>query len=193
MSDVVKNFLYPLERQFTLPKGMGDDPDGWANDYIEALGGYTDSLLGLAAKNIIKTREVRSFPLVAECVKACRDALDAMSEPDLKKPVKDRHDEWSDERRKMADKLFKCEMGRDAVAEGWSWRLWDFLRENGRHPDRFEVEKIREKGMANTRRFWEMVNSPPKPMNPHFTVNPKSFIDMHRNVTERLKKLVQTA
>lgn len=193
MGNVVKNFLEVLERQFTMPKGAGDDPEAWERDYVEALEGYTDSLLALAAKNIIKSRETRSFPLVAECLKACRDTLDAMAEPDLRKPIKRDDDVWSEERRKLADKLFKCEMGRDAVKEGWSWTLWDWLRENGRHPNKYEVEKIREKGMANTRLFWEKMNNPPPIINPQFAADPKKFIHWHRFTTERLKKIVQSA
>lgn len=192
MGNVTTNFLQPLGRQFQMPKGASVEPEAWVSDYVEALEGYTDSLLALAAKNIIKNRESRSFPLVAECVKACRDTMDQISEPDLSKPIDVKHDEWREERKELADKLFKCEMGREAVKEGWSWALWDWLRENGRHPNKYEVEKIRDRGMANTRRFWERVNNPPKIINPHFGLDMGSFIRWHRYMTERLRKIVET-
>jgi hypothetical protein len=192
MGDVSEYMIKKLATQFPLPKGAQDSIAEWMRDYVEALEGYTDSLLSLAAKNIIKTRESRSFPLVAECVKACRDTLEAMAEPDLKKPVRDRHPEWSDERRRSADRLFACAMGRDAVKEGWSWALWDWLRENGRHPTSAEADRIRKRGMANTRRFWEAMNNPPKPVNPQLGISPSSFIKWHNAVHTRLRKLVET-
>lgn len=175
-----------------MPKGASEDPEAWTKDYVEALEHYTDSLLGLAAKSIIKTRESRSFPLVAECVKACRETLDAMAEPNLRKLVVDRHDEWSDKSRATADRLFKCDMGHEAVKEGWGWTLWDWLRENGRHPTSAEADRIRTKGIARNREFWQMINNPPPILNPHFGVNPKKFIQWHNAKTEQLRKLVET-
>jgi hypothetical protein len=191
MGDVRANFLQPIARQFPLPKGASDSIQEWERDYVEALSSYTDSLLGLAAKRIIKHRELRSFPLVAECVRACRETLEEMSEPDLRKPIRRSDEGWSPESRARADRLFKCEMGREAVKDGWAWSLWDFLRENGRHPTAKEVEIIRSKGMANTKQFWQMMQNPPKVINPLFAVDTKEYIKWHQYRNDKLKKLVE--
>lgn len=192
MGDVIVNFLQPLARQFTMPKGAATDPEAWQFDYVDALEKYTDSLLSQAARQIIRSRDSRTFPLVAECVRACHDLLETFAQPDLQKPIEDKHNpEWSDNRRHLADRLFACEMGREAVKDGWGWALWDWLRVHGRHPDRYEAEEIRTKGMANSKRFWDAISNPPPIINTTAGVDVKKYITFHNNVQQKLRRIVQ--
>lgn len=190
MGDVITNFLQPIARQFPMPKGAATDPEAWQRDYIEAMETHTDSLLALAAKRIIKTRDSRSFPLIAECVKACHDTLADIAEPDLTKPVKERHEEWSEERRATANRLFNCELGRQALKEDWAWTLWDWLRENERWPNKFEVEKIRNKGMALSKQFWEVAHKDKPVENRSMKCDLSQFIKMRQEKIAKLRQLV---
>lgn len=190
MGDVKVNFIASVARQFPLPKGAQDAPEEWVSDYIDALQTFTDSLLALAAKRIIKTRDSRSFPLVAECVKACHDTLAEMAEPDLTKPVKERHSEWSEERRATANRLFNCELGRQALKEDWAWTLWDWLRENERWPNKFEVEKIRNRGMALSKQFWEAAHQDKTVENRSLRCDLSQFIKMRQEKIAKLRQLI---
>jgi hypothetical protein len=147
MGDVITNFLQPIARQFQMPKGAATDPEAWQRDYIEAMEAHTDSLLALAAKRVIKTRDSRSFPLVAECVKACQDALADVAMTVSPKASEGRHrqghhDDWDDARIKRADHLIQSNIGITAAKEGWLLSLWDFCRKEERWPNRLESEKM---------------------------------------------------
>ncbi len=191
MGDVRENFIKPLARQFTLPKGAADDVKQWAGDYIDALSGYTDSLLSLAAKNVIKERESRTFPLVSECVRACCDAMDEVSQPDLRKPIQLDDDVWSSARRDKADRLFvEAEMSRAAIEEGWAWSLWDWMRVYERAPEGGEVSQLRNASLRDKMAFEEIVKNPVKPVNPYFNIDINVLKLWRDNVLKRLSDLL---
>lgn len=160
MGNVSEKFIKPLLQVFTPPKT--DDSAAWVAVYQSALGSFGDDALAAAAQRIIGTRDVRSFPLPAECSVACRESIESMalsekraSRPDNSSeirggPFDQRYPEWSDRRRKNADELIQCEMGRQAAREDWIWTLWDFCRENERLPDPHEATRVRATGIARS-------------------------------------------
>lgn len=140
MGDVNKFFLDPISRQFSLPKTMENDPLAWQKDYDDALAFYSDTVLDVTAKRIIASRDVRSFPLVAECLKACRETHGELSKPEPRSAG--HHDEWDQSRVKRADRLIQSDAGVQAAKEGWLLSLWDFCRQKERWPNRIESEKM---------------------------------------------------
>ncbi len=146
MGDVSVQFLQPMLRHFTLPKGASTDPAAWQKDYDEALSFYSDRVLEFAAKKLIfAERKTGTFPAPSECLKACKEVHGEFSKPE---PKKAKRDEWSPEAIKQADKLLCSEIGRRAADEGWAWQLWDFLRCQGRWPNGHEAAHL--KAHSNT-------------------------------------------
>jgi hypothetical protein len=160
MGNVSESFIKPLLQVFQPQKA--EDPAAWVAVYQTALGSFSDDALALAAQRIIATRDVRSFPLPAECSIACREAINNMALDEMRAgrpdnsaeirsgPFDQRYPEWSDRRRKRADELIQCEMGEQATREDWIWTLWEFCRENERLPDQHEASRVRAKGMSRS-------------------------------------------
>lgn len=146
MGDVSVKLIQPLARQFPLPKGAASDPEAWEKDYIAELDFYTDTVLEFAAKRLIANKETRSFPMVAECLKACRETHNEFAKPAPR--AKDSLDEWSPEAIAAADRLLCCELGRRAADENWHWQLWDWLRKHRRWPNRIEADQIKAHSAA---------------------------------------------
>jgi hypothetical protein len=155
MGDVNKFFLDPISRQFVLPKTMENDPLAWQKDYDDALAFYSDRVLEFAAKKIITSRDSRSFPLVAECLKACKETHGEFSTPEPKN--KGHLDEWAIERRQKADKLLNSVIGRRAADEGWHWELWDWLRLRERWPNMHEADALKAKTVARNAETAEFI------------------------------------
>lgn len=146
MGDVSVNFLQPMLRHFSLPKGASTDPGAWQQDYDNALSFYSDRVLEFAARKLIfAEHKTAVFPAPAECLKACKDVHGEFSKP-APRPAK--RDEWSPEAMKEADRLLCSATGRKAADEGWVWTLWDFLRKEGRWPDFHEAHALKTKSAA---------------------------------------------
>lgn len=116
--------------------------------YARALSQYSSEVLQRAADGMLAVRSQRKFPLLAECLEACRSAQDeiageAKRENDDQRQVAKSKDPWSPERVKQADRMMDSDVGRQAAEEGWIISLHDFCREQGRIPNRFEAEKVR--------------------------------------------------
>lgn len=168
MGDVRAKFIAPLAQVFTLPKA--DDFDGFVGAYEELLSTFSDDVLAMAAKSIIGSRTTRTFPLPAECNHACRDAIFGIaaekrrpannSDEIRNAPLEHRYPECSDRRREQADRLFAASgYSEEALKEDWGWCLYDWFRQHQRQPDKYEIEKIRSKGIGNSRYFWDSVGS----------------------------------
>lgn len=116
--------------------------------YARALSQYNGEVLQRAADGLLATRSQRKFPLLAECLDACRIARDeiageAKRENDDQRQTAKSKDPWSPERIKLANGMMKSDLGQQAAAEGWIVSLHDFCREQARLPNRFEAEKVR--------------------------------------------------
>ena len=196
MSDVVSKFMQPMLRQFRISEAY----PAWEADYIRILGPYSGEILERAAQLMMASRTKPTFPLPSECNRACLDAMDMLALEDRrrtddtvatsKRNGRKDYPEWSDARRKLADKLLNCDIGRQAVQEEWGWGLWDWLREKERFPDAHELAKLRLDGMEESRKFREAYldqdRIDPKTINPAIS----KLIKMRENVYNRLKSVV---
>lgn len=194
MSAVKSSFIEPLVMAFALPSNADRDMAGWLSIYDEQLNGFTSSVLAESAKHIIATHKVRSFPLVSECIAACRAAQEsamlrarADRQTAVKRGIDPAFDDW---RRKSADKLFATELGRQALKEDWGWTLHDWLMSNQRQPDKHEIEQIRKNGMSRSKRFWELVGCDDGVVD-KFKINfhARQFIKWREAVNDRLKQV----
>jgi hypothetical protein len=195
MSSVKQKFIDPLVMAFSLPPNADMDQAGWLRIYDEQLSGFTDSVLEAAAKNLIASRKMRSFPLVAECLEACRAAHESAmlrARVDEKGSTSRKNDPaFKDACRALADKLFASELGRQALKEDWGWTLHDWLMKNQRQPNRFEVEEIRKRGIANSRRFWTLVGYDDGIVDKRpTTFEGRKFIKWREAATDRLKQII---
>lgn len=149
MGNVYDDFVDLMMMQFDLPKAVRDDDEkqaGFFSDYDEALSDFTSHELQHAAKLLKTTRTSRTFPVIADCLEACKHARDAL-QPPVQKRRQERGvlPEWTDERQKEATRLIQQgEMGKQAAEEGWLIALWDFCRKNERLPNSFEAKRIAE-------------------------------------------------
>jgi hypothetical protein len=194
VGNVSEKFMKPLLQVFTPQKT--EDPAAWVAVYQSALGSFSDDALAAAAQRIIGTRDVRSFPLPAECSVVCRETIESMAlsekrggRPDNSSemrggPFDQRYPEWSERRRKLADELIQCDMGRQAAEEDWIWTLWDFCRENERLPDAHEAVRVRAKGMARSVELNQTVD------NVKNSVDPFGLKKMRSQIVDRLRRLV---
>lgn len=195
MGDVRSKFIAPLAQVFTLPKA--DDFDGFVGAYEELLSTFSDDVLAMAAKSIIASRTTRTFPLPAECNHACRDAIFGIAAEKRRPgnnrdeirnaPLEHRYPECSDRRRELADQLFAVSgYSEEALKEDWGWTLHDWFREHQRQPDKYEIEKIRSKGMFNSQEFWGLVGSESDFVNPCAGI----LIRWRATAMNRLKSLI---
>ena len=199
MGNVLEKFIKPLMQVFSPPKT--ENTDQWLRAYDIALSSFSDEALAKGADLIIVTRMTRTFPLPAECSISVKEAINAMAAQDrrvggggggnsfeiLNAPLEARYPECNDRRRIQADRLFAASgYSHEALKEDWAWALHDWFRKHERQPDKYEVEKIREKGMGNSREFWGMVGEKSDTINP----SAKALIKWRRTAMDRLKGLI---
>lgn len=167
MGDVRENFLKPLARQFTLPKGATDDPAAWESDYLRSLSSFDDETLKGAAQALMDIRLTRTFPLVGECNKACRDTIEAEAIRQMESgkeharkehdPLEIKHPECSQRRIDAAHRMMKdYPLIKEAADEFWIWGLFDFCCKNRSTPDKYQVETIKRKSKVVIR---DLVNA----------------------------------
>lgn len=148
MGCVQSSFLDLLMRHYPVPKSSLSNPGDWEKDYCEALEFYSNTVLEFAAKKLIfSERKNNLFPMPAECLRACKEVHNEFSQP-VKTEKKARHDEWSPEAMKEADRLLCSNIGRKASDEGWAWQLWDFMRRKQRWPNNNEADNLRAKSRS---------------------------------------------
>ena len=116
--------------------------------YARALSQYDGEVLQRAADAMLAVRSQRKFPLLAECLDACRSAQneiasEAKRENDDRRQAAKSSNPSSPERVKQAERMMNSDVGRRAAEEGWIVSLHDFCREQGRLPNKFEAEKVR--------------------------------------------------
>lgn len=119
----------------------------WMEIMARELGGFSDKVLENALAQIVRSRKDHRTPTVAECVGAClesrrffgaKDASETL--PAMRAP---NPNYYSEEREQLADDLMKCELGRQACHEGWQLAMWNFCRDNMRHPHGHEIERCK--------------------------------------------------
>ena len=98
-------------------------------------------VLGRAFEHVRSTRSIRTWPTVAECLKAVQVVT-----KETAKPHRSNVDlEWTDHTfARSLEMLRNSEMGHRAAREGWCLGLQDYVRENGKLPSEFKTDDIRE-------------------------------------------------
>lgn len=141
-SAVEENFIAPLLMHFSPPEL--ENPaliDVFYDDIIEDVMAYPIDVLRLAVKKIRRSRVYPTFPPIAECLAACREAHGELIKPPVKHDSVD-HPEWSKARVAAANRMICCPMGVQAAQEGWIVWLWDWCREHDGLPNKYDAQKI---------------------------------------------------
>lgn len=198
MGDVMSKFLDPLREVYPLPKHAETNLEKFFSVYLKMLKTFADDTLSAAADHIMEVRNVRTFPLPAECNAACKHVIDAARYGEHKPsregnrhehlPFEQRYPEWQEWRIKKANELVCSDLGREALGEGWIVSLHDFCREQQRVPDRHELVSVRNKGLEVSKDFEAAVKAAvgnPKP-NPLIL----NLINLRTSMFDRLRKAV---
>lgn len=143
----ISKFLTDLAVHFPPKHARPELETAWLRSMSETLRGTPADVLDAAARKIIATRKYTTFPLPAECRQACMQAAEEMAArrrletlPAMRGP---NPNYYSEERDQLADDLMKCELGRQACHEGWQLAMWNFCRDNMRHPHAHEIERCK--------------------------------------------------
>lgn len=153
-------FVGPMRRWFNDPPGA--DGGGFFADLADDLRPYTPHQLGLAAASLRRSRAVRSFPTIRECIDACEKMPAVPAEQVRPVPGKktyrerelDRQDEWR--RLKEAERLCRSDLGILADREMWLTALIEFAAEHQRLPDRYELPAVKALAMRSNERVHEL-------------------------------------
>ena len=152
ISHVEVDFIAPLSIHYSVRHENDDAKKAWREDYVDAMRGYSSEVLKEAAKRIMRKRNYSNFPLIADCLEACKSVLDDRNvgrSPDMGSHKG--YPEWSHERQRKAAQMICCELGKRAAKEGWVISLWDFCRNKDRLPQRHEIDKL----IAGSRGTWQ--------------------------------------
>lgn len=125
------------------------NPATIANAYLQMLGAYSGDVLQAAADRILGSRKIRKFPLPSECREVCQavqDEIAAKAQEERRSTAK-KAGPWSSERIELADRLVSHPSGRQAADEDWIITFHDFCREEGRLPNRFEMQELQAKAL----------------------------------------------
>jgi hypothetical protein len=166
---VTANFIAPLLRHFNQPE-METDEDVrlFFSDIIEDLSQYPAEVLALAAKKVRRSRMSLTFPPLAECLAACREAHGEVIKPPERRASVD-HPEWSDVRKAAANRMICCPMGLQAAKQGWIVWLWDWCREHNGLPNRNEAQGIIAK-FREAEMYYQETELPPAFLNARSTI-----------------------
>jgi hypothetical protein len=141
-SSVEENFIAPLLMHFAPPEL--ENPamiDMFYDDIIEDVMAYPLEVLRLAVKKIRRSRVYPTFPPIAECLAACREAHGELIKPLTRHDSTD-YPEWSKGRVAAANQMICCPMGVQAAQQGWIVWLWDWCREHDGLPNKYDAQKI---------------------------------------------------
>jgi len=155
MADVYENFIDPMLLQFALPRPAENNRKAFFMDYAEALRDFTADELAYAAKWLKTTRETRTFPVIADCLEACKHARKAIRASSYQpKPRQQDPDEWLPHRVDRASRLIQSDMGCQAVKDGAIIGLHDFIRKHERLPDAHEYKLV----ARESKKTWKYVD-----------------------------------
>ena len=161
---VYQAFIGPMRRWFNDPPSS--QAEGFFADLAEDLAPYTEHQLTLGAASIRRARSARTFPTIRECIDACEkmpampvvEAQPLAGKKTFRQREIERQDEWG--RRKEAERLCRCDLGRQADKEMWLTALLDFAKEHQRLPERGEiagVERLAHRANERVHELWQAV------------------------------------
>lgn len=119
------------------------NPDGYLDEVIRVLKGYTETVQDEACTLLMKTHRGRQFPTPAQCRAACQEVEETRS-PINPTGTEFLHPDWQPESFKKADTLIRSDLGRQAADEGWIGQLHDFCRKKHCLPMHHESGKLKQ-------------------------------------------------
>lgn len=150
MPNVIESFFLPLRGSFLVPQGC--DPAAFGHDLAEMLDGYTEHQLSQAVRYIKETREMRTFPTIAECRKACeRFAPTAGAQRAAYQTDEEKRSEAIRRRLREKDAAALCRslpIALEAQREGWLQTLLEFAEDHLRAPSEYDVRRLRATSAA---------------------------------------------
>ena len=142
MSRAALSFLQTLQTNFRVKRHESDEhEEKWVQMMVIELSGFSAEVLEKAAADIVRTRKNEYFPILAECLAACREAkrwLD-VGKPKLQSEAVRKFVGFEE----LADQLIHTAMGRQAANEGWILMLHDYIRNHGRLPDEWQIPRMK--------------------------------------------------
>lgn len=148
MTDPFAQFVDPMRRRFTPPKGI--DEASFLTGVAEALSTATSHQLAQAVEFFKNSRESYTFPSAAECR---RVALGFELSPSASVYKSGRKWKTAEEERSgavithqsriTAFRLCRCAMGREAHKGGWLNSLIDFAEDHQRLPEGREIDRVK--------------------------------------------------
>ena len=121
------------------PPSTSDD-DAFLAELSDMIGKTEPDILNAAGDIIRATHKRRGWPSPAEIMAAIEKASaerPRKTKVDLSDPL------WSHDSIGLANRLIVCELGEQAVREGWILTLWDFCRQQRRLPNGYELGRLR--------------------------------------------------
>lgn len=161
MGDVIGVFADPMRLIFGDPEvPKGTTVDAFYEALLHDLTTYSNECLKLASDNIRTNRKWRSFPTIAECVEACKEANDQLLAKHIRNaPPPEVYPEWTKTRIEAANRMICGSVARTmamhAAEHGWILRLHDFCREKNRLPQRHEADRLRRRFIEDEKRLEE--------------------------------------
>lgn len=137
------------------PKGFVDrlaviwgEPQGAAAElvraeYVDALSQFRGDILDAAYAHVRDTHRYRNWPSIGDCVAAARAASVSPRPRRQAQAENESYAEWTPERVAEADALCRCDLGRQALAEGWLLSLHDYCRKHRCTPPPLAIEGLR--------------------------------------------------
>lgn len=116
------------------------DDDAYLAELRDMMGGTDPAIIDTAGDIIRATHKRRGWPSPAEIMAAIEKA----SSEQPRKPAQVAEDPlWGQDTIGLANRMIVCELGEQAVREGWILVLWDFCRRNRRLPNGYELGSLR--------------------------------------------------
>lgn len=163
MTKAVEDFVERLMVHFSDTR---ERDQAWADSMIAELKGFSAEVLNKAAANIVRTRKYRNFPLLSECIAACKDAqswVDAEANKgrfQLEEVHASGDGKWTALRVEFAyNKLRSSKLAKKAANDKPCWVLayWNFCRENEREPAGAEISGCMREAEEFDRLFADLV------------------------------------
>ena len=158
MSDPQKSFIEPMLAVFDGPPG--GNPGEFFASLTEDLARFSDDHLAASARSLRSSRKYRTFPTIAECLDAARNAVVPGSSSSQSQGYgnQDHNLEW--QQKLEAFRLCRNPVGYRARKEGWIVAMFDFCREYGRAPAGREIEICIEQARASVAGMEECRGTP---------------------------------
>ena len=125
---------------FGEPKTI--DPQLFLTEFAAAIDGWDSHILEQTGKEVI--RRCKYWPRPAEVIEIAEEMVAARAQKSkLGAGIDPAHRDWTTEAFVEANRLIRCEMGKQAAAEGWIGQLHDFCRRTRALPNDRQIRDLK--------------------------------------------------